>query len=220
MTGVVAFLGVAAAIFAAELGDKTQLFVMGLSAKGKPGKDVLGMSISIILLNIIAVFLGVALSDLINPGLIKLAAGFAFLIFAYLSLSDEAEAGEEKKVGKFVILSIATMFFLAELGDKTQLSVIALSAREPQIKLWIFSGATVGMLLADGVGVLLGAKIGRKIPKKIFSRIAFMLFLVFGIASVGESIDLLFPGRAIIPTVIIALVYIIIIFLGRKPARA
>ncbi len=216
MQGALVFLSVAATIFTAELGDKTQLFIMGLASKEKPMKVIAGMAISIILLNIMAVYLGVALSDFISPEIIGLISGFAFLIFAYLSLSDETEMGERKKVGKYAIISIALMFFMAELGDKTQLSVIALSARDPANRFAIFGGAAVGMLLADGIGVMLGLKLGKRIPQKVFSRVAFILFAVFGTVSVGESIDLLLPGRAVLPTVVIAIIYLALVFAGRR----
>ena len=216
MKGIVVFLSVAATIFTAELGDKTQLFVMGLSSKQKPMKVIVGMGLSIILLNIVAVYLGVELSDFISSELIGLISGFAFLIFAYLSLYSENEREKERNVGKYIIVSIALMFFMAELGDKTQLSVIALSARDPENRLAIFGGALVGMLLADGIGVILGAKFGKRIPQKVFSKAAFVLFTVFGVASVGESIDLLMPGKAVLPTAVISVIYLILVFAGRR----
>ena len=218
MQNFVVFFSVAGAIFLAELGDKTQLFIMSLASKEKPIKVLVGMAISIILLNVMAVYLGVALSAFISPELVGLISGFAFLIFAYLSLSDEGEGIERKRAGKYVILSIAVMFFMAELGDKTQLSVIALSAKAPENRIAIFGGAILGMILADGIGVILGAKVGKRIPQKAFSIAAFILFSLFGTVSVGESIDLLLPGKAVIPTVVIMIIYLAIVFAGRRKA--
>lgn len=216
MQEFVAFFSVLATIFIAELGDKTQFFVMGLAAKEKTGNVVLGMGLAILLLNLMAVYLGVMLSGFVSPELIRLVSGFAFLVFAYLSLADEKSEESSGKVRRFAALSIAMLFFMAELGDKTQLSVIALAAQKPSMKMWIFFGAVLGMLLSDGVGLFVGVKVGKKLPEKLFARIAFAIFAVFGMVSIRESIDLLLPGRAFVPTLIIAIIYLVIVFLGRR----
>lgn len=216
MQSFVTFLSMAIAIFTAELGDKTQLFVMGLAAKEKPGNVFWGMSIAILILNLMAVYLGVMLSNFVRPELIRLVSGFAFLIFAYLSLSATKEEEKTGKVRRFAVISIAALFFMAELGDKTQLSVIALAAQNPKMRIGIFLGAMVGMILADGIGIILGLKLGKKLPETFFQRAAFAIFALFGIVSIGESIDLLMPGRAAIPTLVIASIYLILVFLGRR----
>lgn len=216
MQAFVTFLSMAIAIFTAELGDKTQLFVMGLAAKEKPRNVFCGMSIAILILNLMAVYLGVMLSNFVMPELIRLISGFAFLIFAYFSLSAVKEEEKMGKVRRFAVISIAALFFMAELGDKTQLSVIALAAQNPQMKMWIFLGAIAGMMLADGIGITLGLKLGKKLPETFFQRAAFVIFALFGIVSIGESIDLITPGRALIPTFVIAVIYLLFVFLGRR----
>lgn len=216
MQPVITLFSIAIAIFVAELGDKTQLFVMGLAAKEKTRDVVLGMSIAILLLNLMAVYLGVMLSDFVSSEIICLVSGFGFLVFAYLSLFSDVEERKREKVRRFAILSIAMMFFMAELGDKTQLSVIALAAQKPQMRIWIFLGATAGMLLADGVGIILGLKLGKRLPEKLFKRAAFAIFAIFGIMSIGESMDLIVPGRALLPTLVIAVIYLLLVFLGRR----
>lgn len=216
MQAFVTLFSIAIAIFAAELGDKTQLFVMGLAAKEKTRDVVLGMSIAILLLNLMAVYLGVMLSDFVSSEIICLVSGFGFLVFAYLSLFSDVEERKREKVRRFAILSIAMMFFMAELGDKTQLSVIALAAQKPQMRIWIFLGAIAGMLLADGVGIILGLKLGKRLPEKLFKRAAFAIFAIFGIMSIGESMDLIVPGRALLPTLVIAVIYLLLVFLGRR----
>lgn len=216
MQAFVTLFSIAIAIFAAELGDKTQLFVMGLAAKEKTRDVVLGMSIAILLLNLMAVYLGVMLSDFVSSEIICLVSGFGFLVFAYLSLFSDVEERKREKVRRFAILSIAMMFFMAELGDKTQLSVIALAAQKPQMRIWIFLGSTAGMLLADGVGIILGLKLGKRLPEKLFKRAAFAIFAIFGIMSIGESMDLIVPGRALLPTLVIAVIYLLLVFLGRR----
>lgn len=219
MQEVVAFFGMLVTIFTAELGDKTQLFVMGLAAKEKTRNVVFGMTIAILFLNLMAVYLGVMLSDFVKPELIHLVSGFAFLVFSYLSLTDKKENEEHGKARRFALWGIAFLFFMAELGDKTQLSVIALSAQNPSMKVWIFLGAVSGMLLADGVGLFLGLKIGKKVSENVFGRIAFVIFAVFGIFSIGGSIDLLLPGRAVLPTIIISVIYMLLVFWGIRKQK-
>ena len=79
-----------------------------------------------------------------------------------------------------------------------------------------FHAKHLGFRNFDGIGVILGAKFGKRIPQKVFSRAAFVLFMVFGVASVGESIDLLMPGKAVLPTAVISVIYLILVFAGRR----
>ncbi len=209
---------IAATIFIAELGDKTQLFVMGLASKEKVSDIIIGVTAATVLLNLIGVHLGVMLSGFMRLEIINLAAGFCFLIFAYLALMGESGDESVKKTSGIAALSIGMMFFMAELGDKTQLSAIAFSAQNPELRTAVFLGVVSGMLLADGVGLLIGMLLGKKLPRRAFSLFAFLIFCGFGFVSVWRGAVVLAPERAVIAISITAAVYLALIVSGIMPA--
>lgn len=188
-----AILTLSAAIFTAELGDKTQLLIIGLASKEKISDIIIGTSLATILLNAMGVYLGVMISGFVRMEMINLAAGFFFLVFAYLSLCGEDKTENVKKVSGIAAVSIGAMFFAAELGDKTQLATMAFAASNPEMKLGVFIGATIGMFLADGVGLVAGVMLGKKLPQRLFSYLAFAIFLVFGAVSIYRSVNVLAP---------------------------
>lgn len=188
-----AILTLSAAIFTAELGDKTQLLIIGLASKEKISDIIIGTSLATILLNAMGVYLGVMISGFVRMEMINLAAGFFFLVFAYLSLCGDDKTENVKKVSGIAAVSIGAMFFAAELGDKTQLATMAFAASNPEMKLGVFIGATIGMFLADGVGLVAGVMLGKKLPQRLFSYLAFAIFLVFGAVSIYRSVNVLAP---------------------------
>lgn len=192
-----AILIIAAAVFTAELGDKTQLLIIGLASKEKVSDIIIGTSVATIILNAMGVYLGVMISGFVRMEMIDLAAGFFFLVFAYLSLCGDDKAENVKKVSGIAAVSIGAMFFTAELGDKTQLAAMAFAASNPDMKLGVFLGATIGMFLADGAGLVAGVLLGKKLPQNVFSYLAFAVFLVFGAVSIYRSVSVLAPDMAV-----------------------
>ena len=186
------------------MGDKTQLFVMGLATKCRV-KDVLfGVGIAVVLLNAMGVFMGNALSKIFPIEYVSCGAGFFFLIFALLTIGKE----DEEKVGKGKsVLGIATTFFLAELGDKTQLSTIAFSATNPGYAVGVFVGAVLGMMLADSLGIIIAKMLGKQIPEKYMKIAAYLIFTVFGFKTLYDNFYLFIPGKVIYLTFTIAAIY-------------
>ncbi len=210
---------IAATIFIAELGDKTQLFVMGLASKEKISDIIIGVVAASLVLNFIGVYLGVKISGFMRMEIINLAAGFCFLIFAYLSVMNDEDQKETKKVSGVAAISIGVMFFMAELGDKTQLSAIAFAAQNPTLRTAVFLGAVAGMLLADGVGLAIGLLLGKKISQRVFSYMAFAIFCIFGFLSVWRGASAIAPTRATASLVITAVVYFAIVIISIVPKR-
>ena len=210
------FVTIAISICIAEMGDKTQLLVVGFAAKYKLRDIVFGVTFATILLNALGVILGSFLSTIIPMEYVSLAAGFFFLIFAMLSLKDESEqehTAQANSTGRLgMTFGIGLAFFLAELGDKTQLSAIAFAAGNPGHLTAVFLGATLGMLLADGIGLATGLLLNKKLPERALKILSFVIFTGFGFHTLWESLNLFRPDGAVLPITAIGLIYVFLLF--------
>ena len=151
------FLKVFFTEFIAEMGDKTQLMLIALTSKYKLKDIILGTAAAILVLNGLAVLAGGLVSEFIPEWLIKIIAALAFLYFAASTLAgdddDEEEEGGKSKI-QFAPLAVFCTFFVAELGDKTQLTAITFGANEGMgaaFIVWI--GCSLGLFLADILGI-------------------------------------------------------------------
>ena len=138
------FLKVFFTEFIAEMGDKTQLMLIALTSKYKLKDIIMGTAAAILVLNGLAVLAGGLVSEFIPEWLIKIVAAFAFLYFAASTLAgdedEEEEEGGKSKI-KFAPLAVFCTFFVAELGDKTQLTAITFGANEGHS--WYAGGISV-----------------------------------------------------------------------------
>lgn len=177
-----AFLVSVGAVTLAEMGDKTQLLAIAFSSRYKATKVLLGVFIATILNHGLAVLLGQAIGQIAGLELwIKGLAALSFVFFGLWTIRGDKLDGEDKKPVKYgAIATVAIAFFIAELGDKTQLATISLAVNYPNSALAVLMGTTTGMLIADGVGVLLGALLYRCIPEKIIKLVSAGAFMVFG----------------------------------------
>jgi putative Ca2+/H+ antiporter (TMEM165/GDT1 family) len=200
---MVIFLTVLATIFIAEMGDKTQLLLVAMTGKYKVSHILTGTWLATIVLNILAVGVGAALSNYLDMRLIKLAAGLAFFYFAYATLKGEDDEEEEAAdKGRFgPVVAIFCSFFLGELGDKTQLSGITLAATYTQGSFlnafWVFLGCTVGLILADLLGLIVGVVLKSKMPTGGLNALSFVIFAVFGVTSIYTAMTLIFGAGAV-----------------------
>lgn len=166
-------------IFVAEMGDKTQIIAMTFATQYLVREVLLGVGIGVFFNHGLAILLGRYLNRLFPLDKIQLAAGLLFLAFGFLALRDEddEEEGERKKFGP--ILTVALAFFVGELGDKTQLTAMTLSA-EGNYPLFILIGTTLGMIATSSLGIFVGKKIGDKIPDFYVKIVSSMVFVFFG----------------------------------------
>ena len=145
--------------FIAEMGDKTQLMLVAMTSKFKLKDILLGTGVAILVLNGLAVLAGGLVSTVVPTWLIRLIAGAAFLFFAATTLKgddDEEENVKDRKI-KFAPLSVFCTFFVAELGDKTQLTAITFGANEglsAAVVVWL--ACSLGLFAADVIGLLIG----------------------------------------------------------------
>jgi putative Ca2+/H+ antiporter (TMEM165/GDT1 family) len=182
MNGLFPLLNSFLIIFLAELGDKTQLLTLGFAAKYKSWIVVSAVGLATSVLMAIAVTFGGAISRLVPEFYLQLAAGMIFIGFGVWTLLGSEEnngAAVSSKDGRGAFMLIFTSFFLAELGDKTQLATFGLAARygEP-LSVWL--GATLGMLLVNVLAVLAGTWINKLVPQRTVKFFGAGIFIFFG----------------------------------------
>lgn len=188
------FFQVLLTMFIAEMGDKTQLLMVAMTSRFKLRDIILGSAVSILALNALAVGVGSIVSQLIPGWIIKLAAALAFFYFAWSILGQE-EDEEEGGVGKEAahpILTVFGTFFLAELGDKTQLTAITFAANhgvDNAVNVWL--ACSIGLFAADLVGMLVGYLLKSKTPDGFLNKLAFAIFAIFGFTTMAEGAGLL-----------------------------
>ena len=188
------FFKILLTVFIAEMGDKTQLMLIALTARYKLKDIFLGTALAILVLNGIAVLAGGLVSSYIPTWLIRLTAAGAFLFFAFTSLDFEEE--EEETAGKnsisLAFLAVFSTFFIAELGDKTQLAAITFGANEGlHSALIVWTACSIGLFAADVIGVLVCLILKGRVPANAINIAAFFIFAVFGIITLHDGLELL-----------------------------
>jgi len=170
----------------AEFGDKTQIAVVSLSAKHRPRSVFIGALLAFALVDGISTLIGGAIAPFIPAFWIGLVAGISFLIFGVFTLfSKEDTIVKIKEHSK----TVTTSFFLIavmELGDKTQLAVIALSA-EYGAPIQVFLGVMLAFTLLTALGAVLGKVISRYISARYIKIGASLIFVVFGFLFLFEA---------------------------------
>jgi Ca2+/H+ antiporter, TMEM165/GDT1 family len=183
-TGVVAL---------AEIGDKTQLLAFILAARFKKPLPIIAGILSATLVNHgLAGALGAWITSVVSPDVMRWVLGLSFIGMAIWTMIPDQIEEEETQVARRLGVFGATLitFFLAEMGDKTQIATIALAAHYGT-PLMVIAGTTCGMLLADVPAVFVGNKFAARIPMKLVHSIAAAIFAVMGLATLFD-IDKLF----------------------------
>lgn len=179
-----AFLLSTGIVALAEIGDKTQLLAFILAAKfRKPWPITLGILAATICNHAFAGAVGGWLTTVSSPETLRWALGISFIAMAGWTLipdkfDEEPAAGS--RFGVFGTTLIA--FFLAEMGDKTQIATVALAARFDSV-LWVVCGTTLGMMIANVPAVLLGDRLADKLPVRLVHAVAAAVFAVLGVAT-------------------------------------
>lgn len=175
-TGVVAL---------AEIGDKTQLLAFILAARfKKPLPIILGILAATLVNHGLAGALGAWITASVSPGILRWVLGLSFLGMAVWTLIPDKIEEEESQVAQRLGVFGATLvtFFLAEMGDKTQIATIAMAAHYAT-PLLVVLGTTLGMLIADVPAVFVGDKLAARIPMKLVHAMAAAIFALLGIAT-------------------------------------
>jgi putative Ca2+/H+ antiporter (TMEM165/GDT1 family) len=176
----------------AEMGDKTQLLSLMLAARyPKQALAIIaGIFIATIANHACAAFLGHWISTLVSPEMMRWILGASFLgIGLWLLVPDHIDDAAESKVADRafqVFILTVVLFFLAEMGDKTQIATIALGARYDDV-LSVTVGTTLGMMLANAPAVWIGQKFTQRMPIKWVHAVAAVTFIAIGIATLVWS---------------------------------
>jgi putative Ca2+/H+ antiporter (TMEM165/GDT1 family) len=176
-------------VFVAEMGDKTQLMVMALSARHAWGSVFAGAASAFAVLGVLAVLVGQVLFRVVDPLWIKLAAAALFTVLGALSLfgKGEEEGEEEEPHTRSVALGVFGLIFVAELGDKTQLATMGMAASSPSA-LGVFSGATLALWTVSLIGIFFGRKVVAKLPEALVRKGSGVLFIFFGILTAWSAL--------------------------------
>lgn len=182
------FIKAALLVVVAEMGDKTQLLAMAMASKYKARQVMLGVLVATVLNHGLAVALGSYLGNVLPMDIIKIVAAAAFLIFGFWTLRGDKIDDEDQKKKKFgPVVTVGIAFFIAEMGDKTQLMTITIAAKS-SFPLFVLLGTTTGMLIADGIGIIGGAWMAKHVPEKVVKWAAGLIFIFFGTLTLYESI--------------------------------
>ncbi len=182
-----------AVVALAEIGDKTQLLAFLLAARfKKPLPIIAGILVATIFNHALAGAVGVFITRSIAPEYLRWILGISFIGMAIWTLIpdkiDDAETSITKSSGVFMATLVT--FFLAEMGDKTQIATVAMAAHYA-MPLQVVMGTTLGMLIADVPAVFAGDKLAQKIPMKLVHSIAAAIFALMGLATLlgwGKSL--------------------------------
>ena len=178
-----AFLVSSGIVALAEMGDKTQLLALVLAARFcKPLPIILGILVATLLNHAGAGAIGSWVTQLIGGDWLRWILGLSFLLMAgWILIPDKIDEDEANVATRFGIFGTTLIaFFLAEMGDKTQVATVALAAHYSAFYS-VVAGTTVGMLIANVPAVLLGDKVATKVPLKLVHGIASALFAVLGL---------------------------------------
>jgi putative Ca2+/H+ antiporter (TMEM165/GDT1 family) len=167
-----------------EIGDKTQLLALLLAARyRRPVPIIAGILVATLANHAAAGALGTWLTRVIDPTWMRWALGLSFLAVAvWMLIPDEAGDAEGAGSGRLGVFGVTVVaFFLAEMGDKTQIATVMLAARYDAL-LAVTAGTTLGMMIANVPAVLLGDKAVKFVPIEWVHRIAAVVFAVIGVA--------------------------------------
>jgi putative Ca2+/H+ antiporter (TMEM165/GDT1 family) len=179
----------------AEIGDKTQLLAFLLATRfKKPIPIIIGITLATLINHGLAGAVGGWITTNVAPSVLRWILGASFIAMAVWTLIPDKIEDEETQLATKLGVFGATFitFFLAEMGDKTQIATVAMSAHYNDV-LMVVAGTTLGMLIADVPAVFAGDKLAEKIPMKLVHRIAAAMFAALGVATllgVGSELGL------------------------------
>ena len=187
-----AFLISTGIVALAEIGDKTQLLAFILAAKfRKPVPIILGILIATLVNHGFAGAVGTLVTTLLSPEALRWILGVSFIAMAVWTLIPDKFDEDEAKFARFGVFGTTLIaFFLAEMGDKTQVATVALAAQFQSL-FCVVAGTTIGMMIANVPAVIMGDRIANKLHVDLVHRIAAAIFAVLGVVTLlgaGESL--------------------------------
>jgi Ca2+/H+ antiporter, TMEM165/GDT1 family len=170
-------------VFLAELGDKTQLIALAFATRYPLVSVLTGVLIGTALVTALSVALGGTVGEFLPQEWLKIATGIILIVFAILIVREGEEEEEDVPTGVTArfgpVAGVAFTFVIAEMGDKTMIATMALAA-QTRMYLMVWAGATVGMVLANLIGIAIGRFAGRRLPERTIRWVAGTLFFASG----------------------------------------
>ena len=181
-----AFLVSTGIVALAEMGDKTQLLSLVLAARfRKPWPIVLGIFVATVVNHGLAGAVGTWVTTVLGPQWLRWILGASFIAMAvWMLIPDKLDDDDAPRSSHFGVFGTTVVaFFLAEMGDKTQIATVMLAARFTEAYFWVVVGTTFGMMLANAPVVWLGDRIVKRVPIKLVHSISAVIFLVLGVVA-------------------------------------
>jgi Ca2+/H+ antiporter, TMEM165/GDT1 family len=208
---LLAFLVSFGAVTLAEMGDKTQLLAMAFATRFRFMHVLSGVFFATVANHALAVAAGNYLTRFQSAeGWIQGFAACSFILFGLWTLRGDTLENQDKKPSRYgPIITVAIAFFIAELGDKTQLATFALAARFPAHPIGILIGTTTGMLVADAFGIGFGVLLCKQIPEETIKLVSAIVFFLFGFYGVFQVSREMFTLSIFLSTAIITILAVI-----------
>ncbi|WNG27666.1 TMEM165/GDT1 family protein [Cystobacter fuscus] len=183
-----AIIGSFILVAASEMGDKTQLLAFSLASRfRKPWVVLAGIFVATLANHALAAAVGDIVSSYVPPRVMAGILAVLFIAFGLWTLKPDTIEDSERPARFGPFLTTVILFFLAEMGDKTQLATVVLAARYQSLTL-VTVGTTLGMMAANGPAVFLGDKLAAKVQMKWVRWTAAALFFFFGIVSLVAAV--------------------------------
>jgi putative Ca2+/H+ antiporter (TMEM165/GDT1 family) len=181
-----AFLVSTGIVALAEIGDKTQLLAFVLAARfRRPAPIIAGILVATLANHALAGALGTWVTHVLGPDVLRAVLGVSFLAMAAWTLvPDRLDASRAALPHAGVFGTTVVAFFLAEMGDKTQIATVALTAQYGAY-VAVVAGTTLGMMIANVPAVLVGGRLAHRLPIRLVHAIAAVIFAVLGIVALA-----------------------------------
>ena len=184
------FLISTAIVALAEMGDKTQLLALLLAARfRKPVPILIAILLATIINHGISAVIGQWITTVLSPEILLWIVSIGFIAMAAWMLVPDQLDDESENINKWqkygVFGATFVLFFLAEIGDKTQIATVALAARFDSI-FWVTAGTTLGMMLANAPAVFIGNKLADKLPISLIHKIGAAIFFLLGVGALFQ----------------------------------
>lgn len=175
-------------IFAAEIGDKSQLVCMALAARYRAAPVMIGSILAFLLLNSLAVTFGVATANWLPEVFVSASVAILFAVFGVHALRIEEDLNNEKVAMRShgsILIGTFLLITVAEFGDKTQLAVVALSSMSLPVAVWL--GSTAALIATSALGVWAGRTMLQRIPITLLHRISGIIFISLAIFALYKT---------------------------------
>ena len=189
----------------AEMGDKTQLLAMAFACKFRWQTVMWGVFVATAANHLLAAAAGSYLTTIVPLEFISIAAAASFIIFGLWTIRGDTLDDEDKKYHYGPFWTVTVAFFIAEMGDKTQLATISLAVKYNAI-ITVWMGTTIGMLISNGFGIIVGNVMGKHIPERAIKWFSALIFIAFGGYGLYENLPKHIWNPAVITGSLIAII--------------